>query len=44
MIAAKRSSIPEVASDAAILVDPDDVEGLRDAMRASPPSPACSES
>jgi glycosyltransferase involved in cell wall biosynthesis len=33
VIAANSSSIPEVARDAAILVDPDDVEGLRDAMR-----------
>ena len=32
VIAANASSIPEVAGDAAILVDPDDVEGLRDAM------------
>jgi alpha-1,3-rhamnosyl/mannosyltransferase len=33
VIAANRSSIPEVARGAAVLVDPDDVEGLRDAMR-----------
>jgi glycosyltransferase involved in cell wall biosynthesis len=33
VIAANRSSIPEVARGAAILVDPDDIEGLRDAMR-----------
>jgi len=33
VIAANRSSIPEVARGAAILVDPDDVDGLRDAMR-----------
>jgi glycosyltransferase involved in cell wall biosynthesis len=33
VIASNRSSIPEVARGAAILVDPDDVEGLRDAMR-----------
>src|SRR6202044_1261514 len=33
VIAANRSSIPEVARGAAVLVDPDDVEALRDAMR-----------
>lgn len=33
VIASDRSSIPEVARGAAILVDPDDVDGLRDAMR-----------
>jgi glycosyltransferase involved in cell wall biosynthesis len=33
VIASDCSSIPEVARGAAILVDPDDVEGLRDAMR-----------
>jgi glycosyltransferase involved in cell wall biosynthesis len=33
VIASTSSSIPEVARGAAILVDPDDVEGLRDAMR-----------
>ncbi len=33
VIASNRSSIPEVARGAAILVDPDDVDGLRDAMR-----------
>jgi len=33
VIAAERSSIPEVARGAAILIDPDDVEGLREAMR-----------
>jgi glycosyltransferase involved in cell wall biosynthesis len=33
VIAADASSIPEVAGGAAILVDPDDVEALRDAMR-----------
>jgi glycosyltransferase involved in cell wall biosynthesis len=33
VIAADRSSIPAVAKGAAILVDPDDVDGLRDAMR-----------
>jgi glycosyltransferase involved in cell wall biosynthesis len=33
VIAANGSSIPEVARGAAILVDPDDVAGLRDAMR-----------
>jgi glycosyltransferase involved in cell wall biosynthesis len=32
VIASDRSSIPEVARGAAILVDPDDVQGLRDAM------------
>ena len=33
VIAADTSSIPEVARGAAILVDPDDAAGLRDAMR-----------
>jgi glycosyltransferase involved in cell wall biosynthesis len=33
VIASNRSSIPEVACGAALLVDPDDVDGLRDAMR-----------
>jgi glycosyltransferase involved in cell wall biosynthesis len=33
VIASNGSSIPEVVRGAAILVDPDDVEGLRDAMR-----------
>jgi len=33
VIASNASSIPEVARGGAILVDPDDVEGLRDAMR-----------
>jgi glycosyltransferase involved in cell wall biosynthesis len=33
VIAADASSIPEVARGAAILVDPDDAEALRDAMR-----------
>ena len=33
VIAANRSSIPEVARGAALLVDPDDVGALRDAMR-----------
>jgi glycosyltransferase involved in cell wall biosynthesis len=33
VIAADRSSLPEVARGAAMLVDPDDVAGLRDAMR-----------
>jgi glycosyltransferase involved in cell wall biosynthesis len=33
VIAADRSSIPEVARGAAILVDPDDIDGLRDAIR-----------
>jgi glycosyltransferase involved in cell wall biosynthesis len=33
VIASDRSSIPEVARRAALLVDPDDVEALRDAMR-----------
>jgi len=33
VIASDRSSIPEVARGAAILVDPDDIEGLRGAMR-----------
>jgi glycosyltransferase involved in cell wall biosynthesis len=33
VIASNRSSIPEVARGAAILVDPDDTEGMRDAMR-----------
>jgi len=34
VIAANRSSIPEVARGAALLVDPDDVDALRDAMRS----------
>jgi len=33
VIASDRSSIPEVARGAAILLDPDDLDGLRDAMR-----------
>jgi glycosyltransferase involved in cell wall biosynthesis len=33
VIASNRSSIPEVARDAAILLDPEDVEALGDAMR-----------
>lgn len=33
VIASNASSIPEVARGAAILVDPDDIGGLRDAMR-----------
>jgi glycosyltransferase involved in cell wall biosynthesis len=33
VIAANRTSIPEVARDAAILIEPDDVDALRDAMR-----------
>jgi len=33
VIAADRSSIPEISRGAALLVDPGDVEGLRDAMR-----------
>jgi glycosyltransferase involved in cell wall biosynthesis len=40
VIASDASSIPEVARGAAILVDPDDVEGLAEAMRriaAEPP-------
>lgn len=40
VIASTSSSIPEVARDAAILVDPDDVEGLRDAMRRVAAEPA----
>ena len=40
VIASNSSSIPEVARGAAILVDPDDVEGLRDAMRRVAQSPA----
>ena len=32
VITSTSSSLPEVARDAAMLVDPDDVEGLRDAM------------
>ena len=43
VIAVDRSSIPEVARGAAILLDPDDVEGLRDAMRRVPPSRALRE-
>jgi glycosyltransferase involved in cell wall biosynthesis len=33
VIASNRSSIPEVARDAAILVDPEDIQALGDAMR-----------
>jgi glycosyltransferase involved in cell wall biosynthesis len=33
VITSNASSLPEVARDAAILVDPDDVDGLRDAIR-----------
>ncbi len=40
VIASNSSSIPEVAQGAAILVDPDDVEGLRDAMRSVGAEPA----
>lgn len=40
VIASNSSSIPEVARGAAILVDPDDVEGLRDAMRRICADPA----
>jgi alpha-1,3-rhamnosyl/mannosyltransferase len=40
VIASNSSSIPEVAQGAAILVDPDDVEGLRDAMRRVCTEPA----
>ncbi|MGA9284406.1 MAG: glycosyltransferase family 1 protein [Solirubrobacteraceae bacterium] len=40
VIASNSSSIPEVAQGAAILVDPDDVEGLRDAMRRVCAEPA----
>lgn len=40
VIAADRSSIPEVARGAAILVDPDDVDGLADAMRRLGAEPA----
>lgn len=40
VIASNSSSIPEVAQGAAILVDPDDVEGLRDAMRRVGAEPA----
>ncbi len=44
VIASNSSSIPEVARGAAILVDPDDVEGLRDAMRRVGAEPAlCAE-
>jgi alpha-1,3-rhamnosyl/mannosyltransferase len=40
VIASNSSSIPEVARDAAILVDPDDVEALRNAMRRVCTEPA----
>lgn len=43
VIASSRSSIPEVARGAAILVDPDDIEGLRDAMRRVAAEPALRE-
>ncbi|HEV7938783.1 MAG TPA: glycosyltransferase family 1 protein [Solirubrobacteraceae bacterium] len=42
VIAADASSIPEVARGAAILVDPDDVEALRDAMRRVAEEPGLS--
>jgi glycosyltransferase involved in cell wall biosynthesis len=42
VIAADASSIPEVARGAAILVDPDDAEALRDAMRRVAAEPALS--
>jgi glycosyltransferase involved in cell wall biosynthesis len=40
VIASNCSSIPEVAGDAAILVDPDDIGALRDAMRRVATEPA----
>lgn len=40
VIASNSSSIPEVAQGAAILVDPDDVEGLSEAMRRVGAEPA----
>lgn len=40
VIASNSSSIPEVARGAAILVDPDNIEGLRDAMRRVAAEPA----
>jgi alpha-1,3-rhamnosyl/mannosyltransferase len=43
VIAANRSSIPEVARGAAILVDPDDIDALRDAMRRVADDEALSE-
>jgi glycosyltransferase involved in cell wall biosynthesis len=43
VITSSRSSIPEVARGAAILVDPDDIEGLRDAMRRVAAEPALRE-
>ena len=43
VIASNSSSIPEVARGAAILVDPDDIKGLRDAMRRVAAEPALRE-
>jgi glycosyltransferase involved in cell wall biosynthesis len=43
VIASNASSIPEVARGAALLIDPDDVEGLRDAMRRVRAEPALRE-
>lgn len=40
VIASNRSSVPEVAGDAAILVDPEDIEALGDAMRRVAADPA----
>jgi glycosyltransferase involved in cell wall biosynthesis len=42
VIASDSSSLPEVARDAAILLDPDDIEGLRDAMRRVADEPGLS--
>jgi alpha-1,3-rhamnosyl/mannosyltransferase len=42
VIASNSSSLPEVARGAAILLDPDDIEGLRDAMRRVAAEPGLS--
>ena len=44
IIASNRTSIPEVAGDAALLVDPDDVEAVRAAMRKITQDPKVRES
>ncbi len=43
VIASNSSSLPEVARGAAIMVDPDDVHGLRDAMRRLAADPGLQE-
>jgi glycosyltransferase involved in cell wall biosynthesis len=43
VITSTSSSLPEVARGAALLVDPDDVEGLRDAIRRLAAEPGLRE-